>query len=62
MNEGEQRKKKEKKKPYGLIGSAAVSNQSSILLVCSRMASKGLGSPVASKLLGVPKGFWWPKL
>lgn len=47
---------------YGLTGSANVSNQSSILLVCSRMASKGLGSLVASARPGPPKGFWWPRL
>lgn len=51
------------KQTYGLIGSANVSSQSSILLVCSRMASRGLGSLVASALAGPPpKGFWCPRL
>lgn len=45
-------------KTHGLTGSASVSNQSSILLVCSRMASKGLGSLVASALPGPPKLLW----
>lgn len=39
-----------------------VSNQSSILLVCSRIASRGLGSLVASTLPGPPNGFWFPRL
>jgi hypothetical protein len=43
---------------YGFTGSDMVSSQSSILLVCSRMASKGLGSLVASARPGPPKGFW----
>lgn len=42
---------------YGLIGSDTVSSQSSILLVCSRIVSNGLGSLVASCLPGtLPKG------
>jgi len=45
---------------YGLSGSAIVSIQSSILLVCARIASKGLGSAVASGLLGPPKGLLGP--
>ena len=36
---------------YGLIGSDIVSSQSSILLVCSLMASRGLGSFVASAFI-----------
>ena len=39
---------------HGLTGCDSVSSQSSILLVCSRMASSGLGSLVASVLLGPP--------
>jgi hypothetical protein len=35
-------------KTHGLTGCDRVSSQSSILLVCSRMASSGLGSLVAS--------------
>ena len=42
---------------YGFMGSETVSSQSSILLVCSRIASKGLGSFVASALPGPPNGF-----
>jgi hypothetical protein len=40
----------------GLSGSETVSRKSSILLVCSRMASSGLGSFVASLVPGPPKG------
>lgn len=40
---------------YGFSGSEMVSNQSSILLVCSRIWSSGLGSLVASARPGPPK-------
>lgn len=40
---------------HGLTGCDKVSSQSSILLVCSRMASSGLGSLVASGRPGFPK-------
>ena len=39
---------------HGFTGSAMVSSISSILLVCSRMASKGLGSALASLRDGPP--------
>ena len=39
---------------YGFTGSDNVSSQSSILLVCSRIASRGLGSLVASARPGPP--------
>ena len=42
------------KTTHCFIGSAAVSNQSSILLVCSLSCSSGLGSLVASALPGPP--------
>ena len=41
---------------YGLTGSDRVSSQSSILLVCSRIVSRGLGSLVAALLEGPPNG------
>lgn len=43
------------------MGSERVSSQSSILLVCSRMASSGLGSLVASERWGPPNGDWFPR-
>ena len=46
---------------YGLRGSPNESRISSILLVCLRIASSGLGSLVASGLLGPPKLFWAPR-
>lgn len=46
---------------HGFTGSASVSSQSSILLVCSLMASKGLGSLVASARPGPPNGLWLPR-
>lgn len=45
---------------YGLMGSLNVSSMSSILEVCSRMASSGLGSAGPS-LCAPPKGFWLPR-
>ena len=42
---------KQRERTYGLIGSEIVSNQSSILLVCCRIASSGLGSLVASAFI-----------
>ena len=42
------------KTTYCFMGSAAVSNQSSILFVCSLSCSSGLGSLVASALPGPP--------
>lgn len=46
---------------HGLIGSDSVSSQSSILLVCSRIASSGLGSLVASGREGPPNGEELPR-
>lgn len=47
---------------HGFTGSDSVSSQSSILLVCSRIASRGLGSLVASDLPDPPKEFEGPRL
>lgn len=44
---------------HGFTGSESVSSQSSILLVCSRIASSGLGSLVSSCLLGPPPKEGW---
>ena len=43
---------------YGLMGSLNVSSRSSILDVCCRMASSGLGS--AASFCAPPKAFWPP--
>lgn len=43
---------------HGLMGSARVSSKSSILLVCSRIASRGDGSDVAAECEGPPNGRW----
>lgn len=48
-------------KTHGLTGCDKVSSQSSILLVCSRMASSGLGSLMASACPGPPKEGCEPK-
>lgn len=47
---------------YGFTGSLKVSRKSSILLVCSLIASNGLGSFKESLLLDVPKVFCPPRL
>jgi hypothetical protein len=47
---------------YGFTGSLSVSKKSSILLVCSLIASSGLGSLLESPLLGPPNEVWPPKL
>lgn len=46
---------------YGLMGSLSVSRKSSILLVCSLMASRGLGS-LDMSVLGAPKVCWFERL
>ena len=51
----------EKARTHGLTGCDKVSSQSSILLVCSRMASSGLGSLVASVRPGPPNEGCEPK-
>ena len=47
---------------HGLTGSDSVSRKSSILLVCSRSWSSGLGSFVVLSLRPpLPKGLWLPR-
>jgi hypothetical protein len=47
---------------HGFTGSLSVSSQSSILLVCSRIASSGLGSLVFPSFLpAFPNGLWLPR-
>jgi hypothetical protein len=51
-----------RRETYGFTGSLKVSKKSSILLVCSLIASSGLGSLLASPLLGPPNEVWPPRL
>ncbi len=59
---GEQASGKRKRYTHGLTVSATLSNHSSILFVCSRICSNGLGSLVASARPTPPKRSWLPRL